>query len=213
MTKASLQNIARRCGVSHVTVSRILNGKEHLHKAERVDRVVAAAEEMGYRPNLLARSILLGRTQTVGFIYRAGGSGWTGDIQTGIHEELVAAGYLPITLSLKTRVPPLEQVNHLLDRRVDGVIIRPSAGMPTGEYLKTIKQRDLPVATLDMEEPETRDLDFVGTDDDLGGRLAAEHLLGLGHRHFGVLAFDLAAAAENHNNLHNPRRNEHFAAF
>ena len=136
MSKVSLQDVAKRCGVSHVTVSRILNGKDHLHKAETVERVLAVSKEMGYRPNLLAKSTLSGRTRTVGFLYRAGDGGWTSDIQTGIHEELVASNYFPITLSLKPGVPDLDQVHHLLDRRVDGVIIRPSYETPMAEYLE-----------------------------------------------------------------------------
>ena len=190
MSKVSLQDIAQRCGVSHVTVSRVLNGKDYLHKTETVERVLAAAKEMGYRPNVLAKSILSGRTRTVGFLYRAGDGGWTSDIQTGIHEELVASEYFPITLSLKPGVPDLDQVYHLLDRRVDGVIIRPSYETPMAEYLDAIRKHGIPIVTLDTEVPETQDLDFVGTDDELGGRLAAEHLLELGHRCFGVLTFE-----------------------
>ncbi|MCX7011333.1 MAG: LacI family DNA-binding transcriptional regulator [Candidatus Sumerlaeota bacterium] len=194
MTRVGVRQIAEKCGVSPMTVSRVLNGKTGLHRRETVARVVRTARELGYRPNLLARSMQSGRTRTIGFLHQAGAGAWTAELQLGVHDELVRRGYLPITLLLSRDTSVSEHVNHLLDRRVDGIVLRPLPTAPSVECLALMRRHDLPVVTIDTELPEAADYDFVGTDDDLGGRLAAKHLLGLRHRRFGALCYDEGGA-------------------
>lgn len=188
---SSLKEIARASGVSIASVSRILRGKDQC-AADTRERVHEAARLLRYRPNLLVQGIQTGQTRTIGCIlcFR---EEFGGRIAAGVHDELVAADYVPIFLWPSVREKPteptneLEQIHRLLDRRVDGVILRPNHDGVNDNYLREIWERGIPLVTVDRELEHTH-ADFVGTDDEAGGRLAAAQLLGLGHRVLGHVA-------------------------
>ena len=183
--KATHAEIARRANVSRTAVSFALNGTGRLDPVTR-QRILAIAEELGYRPNLLVRGIQTGRTQTVGVMIRAD-SEFFGKMLTGVQDALAEADYVSIAVSVVPSRSETEQIHRLIDRRVDGVILRPLTGDVSDEYLREVWDRDIPMVTVDTEVPQTQHVDFAGTDDALGGRLAAEHLVGLGHRRLGML--------------------------
>lgn len=187
MARSGILKIAERCGVSHMTVSRILTGKADLHSPKTVALVRKVADEMGYRPNLVAQSMQTGHTRMIGVVLRSSHGSWFSDIQCGIHDRLVERGYLPLTLEMSgDREQNAKRLNHMLDRRVEGLILWYGGEDVLEESLRA----KLPVVTIDTPPPETAQLDFVGTDDTLGGRLAAEHLLDLGHRRVAAIAFE-----------------------
>jgi LacI family transcriptional regulator len=82
----------------------------------------------------------------------------------------------------------LEQIHRLVDRRVDGVILWPPFASLFQEHVQEFVSRNLPVVTIDHELPPEYGADFVGSDEHCGGKMAAEHLYGLGHRRFAHLA-------------------------
>ena len=106
-------------------------------------------------------------------------------IAKGVHDELVAADFVPIQLwtnpRTHTKEAELEQIHRLIDRRVDGMIIFPIDVSVPDVHFQEIWQREIPLVTVDRET--TTHADHVGTDEESGGRIAAEHLLSLGHRH------------------------------
>ena len=188
MARSGIMKIAGRCGVSHMTVSRILSGKAELHSAKTVERVRKAAAEMGYRPNLVAQSMQTGHTRMIGVILRASHGSWFSDLQCGIHDHLVARGYLPITLEMSSDAERnAELLQHMLGRRVEGLVLWHFSDTVMEESLLA----DLPVVMIDTPDPRGESFDFVGTDDVLGGRLAADHLLELGHRHAATVSFEM----------------------
>ncbi len=73
-------------------------------------------------------------------------------------------------------------IHQLIDRRVDGVILRPSCEAFERSYFEEIWEREIPLILVDREMSKVS-TDFVGTDDEAGGRAAAQHLIELGHRH------------------------------
>lgn len=185
MARVGMAEIAERCGVSSMTVSRVLAGKSELHKDETVDLVQEVARQMGYSPNLVAKSMQSGRTGMIGVILRPSHGSWFSDLQCGIHDHLLARGFLPLTLAMTDDAGRNDAMLHeMLGRRVEGLVV----WLPHDEVLEECRRSRLPVVMVDTTHPRAASFDFVGTDDRAGGRLAAEHLIELGHRHTAVIA-------------------------
>ena len=180
--RVSQQDIAREANVSRVTVSLVLAGKDQTSEETR-KRVLEAAKRLRYRPNLLVQGMQTGRTGAIGVIMPA--SMWFhGVIAKGVHDELIDGDFVPVQLwttpRAHTKELELEQIHRLVDRRVDGMIIFPIDVSVPDVHFQEIWQREIPLVTVDRET--TTHADHVGTDEELGGRLAAEHLLSLGHK-------------------------------
>jgi LacI family transcriptional regulator len=180
----TIREVAARAGVSIGTASKALNGQGKLRPETR-ERVAAAASDLGFAPNLIARGLLGGRTYTVGLITSDSFGRFSIPVMLGA-EDALAAGRISVFMC-DTRDDPARErryVETLLARRVDGLIVagrriepRPSIGTALG----------IPVVyamtqSLDTDEPS------VIPDDYGGGRLAAEHLLAGGRRHLGHVA-------------------------
>jgi len=185
LSAASLRSIAEMAGVSAMTVSRALNGNDNVAAATRA-RVLRAARQVKYRPNRLAKAVLRGRSGTVGVMISPL-KPFQSRVVHGIHDTLVMRGSLPILHfhdvgpEADRDAAELDYIHRLLDQRVDGLIFWPSDETVSDVYLEEVWQRSVPLVAVDRHLPRTR-ADFSGTDDVAGGRLAAEHLLGLGHR-------------------------------
>jgi LacI family transcriptional regulator len=189
----SLRQIAEASGVSISTASRALLRQSNV-RAETRKRVLAAADRFKYRPNLLVRGMQTGRTHTVGVMLRVTDP-FYGQIYAGIHDALLAVDHVPILVwsgrdpqqARRGGVTELDQIHRLVDRRVDGVILVPVVDAASDDYLHEVWDRKIPLVAIDRELPESQ-ANFVGCDDRAIGQMAAEHLLGLGHRRLGHLA-------------------------
>ncbi len=187
--RVSQQDIAREANVSRVTVSLVLSGKDQTSDETR-KRVLEAAKRLRYRPNLLVQGMQTGRTGAIGVIMPVS-MHFHGQIAKGIHDELIEEDFVPVQLYTSPRTHTkeleLEQIHRLVDRRVDGMIIFPIDVSVPDVHFQEIWQREIPLVTVDRET--TTHADHVGTDEETGGRLAAEHLLSLGHKHASHLTF------------------------
>ncbi len=163
--------------------------------AVRRERIIAVAERLGYRPNLVARAMQTGRSHLIGVAVPPIGD-FGSRMVCGIHEVLVATGHLPLlhwrapdhsAAADQVRSAELAVVNALLDRRVDGVILFPADDWVLDLHFRELHRRGVPLVTVDRLLHQVA-ADFAGTDDRLGARLAAEHVLALGHRHVAQLA-------------------------
>jgi len=193
-SSSSLKTIAREAGLAEGTVSRIIKGTDQCSEATRA-RVMKIATKHKYRPNMLVRGMQTGRTKNVGVMlpmYQE----YFGNILSGIHRELAANDHVPIVLwsygemmeSIDQQEDAeLQQIFRLLDRRVDGIILWPTDDRMSDKHYKEILDRKLPLITVDRELDDAH-ADFVGIDDEAMGRIAAEHLLELGHRDVGHIA-------------------------
>jgi LacI family transcriptional regulator len=195
--RSSLKQIADELGVSMMTVSRALNGGGRI-SAETRERVLEVAKRLKYRPNRLVHAIKQGRSRTVGVMVPIATS-FSATVVRGIHDTLSEQGYLPI-LHFHGEGPQaerdeaeLEYIHRLLDHRVDGIIFWPSDETVPQMYLKEVWERGLPLVAVDRHLPRTN-ADFSGTDDEAGGRIAAEHLLALGHRRLAHIAGEQAVS-------------------
>lgn len=191
----TIRDVARRAGVSTATVSRVISGSAAARPATR-ERVLAAAETLDYRPSAVARSLKLRTTRTLGLLVT--------DIENPYFPEIVRAvedaaleRELAVLLCNGADDPGREEtyLDLLLHRRVDGIIIA-SSGLQErhGDWLA---RRSVPIVLVNWAASDLP-LPAILGDNRAGGRLAAEHLLALGHRQIGHLSAPTrnAAAAE-----------------
>lgn len=181
----AMKDIAERVGVSRTAVSYALSGTGRLDDETR-ERIKQVALEMGYRPNLAASSMQTGKTRTVGVIVSMRDP-FFARVLEGIHDALALQNYMPLLLAPSQREPLLDQVHRLIDRRVDGVILRPPNDLDADVWREEVEKWHIPLVTVDAPLPTAPHVDFVGTNDREGGALVARHLLDLGHRRFGML--------------------------
>lgn len=176
--RPSMHDVARLAGVSHQTVSRVLNAHPNVSSRTR-ERVLDAMRELSYRPNAFARGLVTARSQRIGVL--SFDSRFYGPSSTlhAIERAARAAGFGVAVAGMSDHAgyDVEEGIETLTAQGVDGIIvIAPSAaatraisGLPEG----------IPVVAL---EAEYRDQPVVAIDQRLGARLATEHLLDLGHR-------------------------------
>lgn len=182
-------DVARAAGVSQTTVSRIVNGHPGVSERARA-KVQAAIEQLGYRPNLSARSLVTSRTQTIGVVLGDLTNSYYAELLHTISRELNDAGYR--TLMLSDRAGSAEDLAAMLwEANVDGVILTTTLLSPVDEG--RIVSLGKPAVT--MGPDAAADTDAIFPDNLDGGRIAAAHLLTLGHHRIGVIAGPLGAAS------------------
>ncbi|HUZ21234.1 MAG TPA: LacI family DNA-binding transcriptional regulator [Acidimicrobiales bacterium] len=174
-----MTDVAKLAGVSHQTVSRVLNGHPSVRPTTRV-RVLAAIDQLGYRPNLAARALVTGRSRTLGLVTLD--TTLFGPVATlyGIERAARETGYFVSVVSLRSidRLPVQEAIARLAEQSVEGVIV--IAPLTSAKAALADLPTDLPVVVVEGD-PET-DLGVVTVDQRGGARAATEHLLSLGHR-------------------------------
>lgn len=183
----TLEQVAELAGVSPSTVSRILNGTAAVSQAKK-DAVQAAIQELGFRPNPVARGLAGGRTLTIGVVTQIISSPFYGEALLGIERELERAGYVPIFVSGNWHEDDERKaIDALLSRRVDGIIVL--AGRLSDEMLLKLTA-GLPTVVVgrQIEGPQLYSFAF---DNRQGARLATQHLIEQGHRRIAFIAGDL----------------------
>ncbi|WP_308491879.1 LacI family DNA-binding transcriptional regulator [Microbacterium terrisoli] len=175
----SINDVAREAGVSAQTVSRVANGKDVVRPATR-ERVIAAMQTLGYRPNSAARALKSGRYRTIGVIMFTLSS--YGNMRTleAIATEAAAAGYALtlIPLDAATQASVSGAFAQLSEQAVDGIVIVIEAHLLHQAEIEL--PSGLPVVVVDAGAQARRPV--VDTDQAQGARLATEHLLDLGHQ-------------------------------
>src|SRR4051794_7819764 len=173
-------DVARKAGVSQATVSLVLSGNPRARVAPATrERVMEAAETLGYRPNILARGLVRGRSYAIGVVVPDLTNPFYLDVVTGAQRVAAEAGYA-VPPGDARESTPARHLEALRARQVDGVIID-GVGAAT---LPHDSLSDLKVVVVD--EPSER-WPGIASDALAAGRLAAEHLLGLGHRRLAFI--------------------------
>ncbi len=181
----TLKQVAKEAGVSIQTVSRVVNERPDVAPETR-ERVLAIIERMGYRPNVLARSLIRRRSHTLGVV--TAGLMYTGPSRTlnGVASQAQRMNY---TLLLK-ELPDFggytiqSLLDDLLARQVDGIIWAiAEVGGNREEFVSQLSYLPVPVVFLTMAPREGWHI--VAIDNEAGGRMATEHLLAQGHRRIG----------------------------
>jgi LacI family transcriptional regulator len=181
----TLAQIARRAGVHVSTVSRSLAANSTGVGSSTVARVRAIAAEMGYFRDPAATTLRTGRSGVLGILMPRLTDYVLARIFEGADEAAHGVGYTTVVAS--TNDDPglrIERLDNLLARRVEGLIIG-DARLDGDELVKSLDRRGVPYVLVNRR---LRGHLSVTTDDVLGGQLAGEHMLELGHTAMGVVA-------------------------
>lgn len=190
-TVVGIDDVARRAGVSTATVSRALSGRGPVSDATR-ERVRAAAVELGYVVSAAASTLATGRTRAIGVVVPFLDRWFFSTVLAGISDALVRQGYDITLYSVSADADERRRVfdDHLRRRRIDGVLT--IALDLDAEESALLRGLGIPIVAIAGPTPLLTTL----TVDDLAvGRLATEHLLGLGHRRIAHIGADATTDA------------------
>ncbi|MBG0829793.1 LacI family DNA-binding transcriptional regulator [Planomonospora sp. ID67723] len=173
-----MADVARVAGVSHQTVSRVLNDHPNVRDETRT-RVLAAIDQLGYRRNLVARALVTRHSRTLGVVSFDTTLYGPASTVYGIEQAARAAGYFVSIVSLRTidRAGVRDALGYLAEQGVDGIVV------VAPQRSAALALADLPVGipVVAVEGDHDGDVSVVSVDQVEGARLATEHLLGLGH--------------------------------
>jgi len=184
--RATITDVARVAGVSTATAGRVLGGYGYSSEETKA-QVMKAARQLGYRPNALARSLITGRTRTLGVV--------AGDIQNpfyasvlrGISNVAEAHGFgLLITNSDENQSNEIQSTELLFQKQVDGLIVTPS-DTRKARHLHGLVSAGVPLVLLDRAVGGLL-VDRVASHNIEAAENAVLHLIAAGHRRIGILA-------------------------
>jgi DNA-binding LacI/PurR family transcriptional regulator len=184
--RPTIYDVARVAGVSKSLVSLVLQGSSRVGDASRA-AVEAAIAELDYRPSSAAAQLAAGATKLVGVLIDDYTNLWFVDLVHGLQDVLALEGYRLTVVDVATTRGD-HPVEELLSLRVDGMIV----AMDVPDALHAGVSPPMVVAGTRERIPEGAS--SVANDDAHGARLAAEHLLALGHRRIGHVSADGGAA-------------------
>ena len=178
--RITTHDVAKRAGVSQPTVSLVLSKNARARVSpETRERVLLAARELGYVPNVVARSLVRSRSYAIGVIVPDLRNPFFAEVVSGAERVASEAGYA--VLLCETREIPRDlHIRALIERQVDGIMV---------DAIGAASLPDTLIAGVNLvliDEPPDR-WPGVASDAIGAGRLAAEHLLSLGHRRFGFI--------------------------
>ncbi|GAB2838196.1 LacI family DNA-binding transcriptional regulator [Streptomyces deserti] len=182
---ATMADVARSAGVSVATVSHVLNGTRPVLPHTR-QAVLDAVEELGYTPNTLARSLVTSRTRSIGLAVSAISNPYFTEILQGVEASALEHGYSLLIADPHDDPGHERKVVQLLhERRVDGMVVAPSAD--PRELLAYLGRHQVPAVFLDrlVEAPG---FDQVVTENAAPTAELVTHLAGLGHRRIALVA-------------------------
>ncbi len=181
----SMAQVAAVAGVSHQTVSRVLNDASLVKEETRL-RVLAAIEELGYRRNYAARILATNRSRRIGMVTAHLGLHGPSMIALGVQEAARAEGYDVALVGLPEFSAELldNAVDRLSDQAVEAVVV----AVAHREAAELVRRLQLPVPILTVQGVEAGTPLAAGIDQAAGAELAVGHLLDLGHRHVAHVA-------------------------
>ena len=177
--KPVMADVARLAGVSHQTVSRVINGSSSIRPATK-ERVEQAISELGYRPNTAARALVTRRSGIIGIIGTNDALYGPSSIQRSVEEAARAAGYFSsmVPLADLTREALRDSLDHLARQSVEAIVM-----IAAQEDALAVAHAADPGVPLIVVEGDLSGRGLsVGVDQIDGARQATQHLIDLGHR-------------------------------
>src|SRR6266540_3003288 len=182
---ATIREVAESAGVSYATVSHVINNTRVVSQETR-ERVLAAMKSLNYHPNALARSLRQGKTNTIGLVLPDSANPFFAEISRGIEDEAFKKGYSVFLCNTELDTQrELFYVDVLSKNQVGGIIF--VAAGDQADSLDFLLRQNMPVVMIDRDLPNV-EVDAVLTDHQLGGFLATQHLIELGHKRIACIA-------------------------
>jgi LacI family transcriptional regulator len=183
--RVTIEDVARAAGVSRQTVSRAINNRGEISPETRA-RVLSIAEEMGYRPSGIARGLATQRTRTIGLVVPDNANPFFSEVARGAEHVAYAEGYNVFLCNTdEDQQRERAVLQSLEEKRVDGLVLC-SSRLPEDELRAIVAHH--PAVVLVNRRLGSDDVGMVLIDDEMGGRMATQHLLQAGHRAVGFLA-------------------------
>jgi len=182
---ATIYEVSKLAGVSLATVSRVVNGTAKVREATR-EKVEAAMKELGYRPNSVAQSLASNRSNSIGIVVAELGGPFYGELLSRIETEfrgvgkhvIIAAGHSDAELER-------DSIEFLRSRNCDALILHVES--VSDEYLIELAESGCAFVLINRSVPALADR-CINLDNRLGGYLATQHMLSLGHRDIAYVA-------------------------
>lgn len=184
--RVGIRDVAAAAGVGISTVSRVLSGSADV-RPELRERVLAAAAELGYQPDILAQSLRRGATRSVGFIADDLSNHVIADIATGAERTLREHGYSLLVMNSELQ-PDLDahNIRVLQARRVDALMMCPvEENHP--ETVAALQSLTIPLCIVEGDQPPEVRASYVHSEHADGVLQALRHLVSLGHRRIALL--------------------------
>ncbi|MFB2555413.1 LacI family DNA-binding transcriptional regulator [Herbiconiux liangxiaofengii] len=182
---ASVFDVAKAAGVSHQTVSRVLNDHPSLRPATR-QKVLDAMHELNYRPNRAARALVTSRSRIIGILSTSSGEYGPASSTAAVETAARARGY-SVSIANADGLDQAsidEALNHLVDLSAEGLVVV----APQRQVLQTLSQLSFTIPYVTLQTLSAVDGAELALDQVEGARVATAHLAGLGHRRIGHLA-------------------------
>ncbi|MFY1669727.1 LacI family DNA-binding transcriptional regulator [Plantactinospora sp. WMMB334] len=179
--QVTIYEVAQRVGVSIATVSRALRGTDYVAPETR-RRVLAAVEELQFRPSRLGQSLAEGRHAANGIVFPDLAGPYYSEVVLGYEEVAAELGNSVLILATHGRPDPARKVLELA-RRVDGMVVM--GRTVTDEIVGQVAETGVP--TVLLARAAVGGLDTITADNDTGARRLVTHLLGHGYRHLAYL--------------------------
>lgn len=173
----SMHDVAKVAGVSHQTVSRVINGSASLRPETR-DRVTAAIKELGYRRNMAARALVTGRTHAIGVLTPGEPNfGKMSSVQA-VEQATREAGYFPLVTSTSSESDAIrEALNFMMDRSIEALVVV----APHDSVLKQLEILDARLPVITLQTGGYDENHAVAIDQVAGVRKVIEYLRSMGH--------------------------------
>jgi LacI family transcriptional regulator len=182
---STIRDVAKQAGVAPITVSRVVNNSGYVSEKTRAC-VEAAIADLGYVPNVLARSLRSRRTNTLALILTDISNPFWTTVSRGVEDVASDAGFNVILCNTdESEIEQDKYLHVLLQKQVDGVLLVPARSAV--ESIQFVKSQDTPVVVLDRLIPDAQ-ADTVRCDSEEGGYQLTHLLLSLGHRRIAVLS-------------------------
>ncbi|HEY5979612.1 MAG TPA: LacI family DNA-binding transcriptional regulator [Microlunatus sp.] len=182
-----MHDVARMAGVSHQTVSRVLNDHPSVRPETR-ERVQSAIAELGYRRNPIARALVTRRTHTIGVLAPASNLFGPASLVIAVEQAARSHGWYVSLASLSDFDPPsvATAIDHFLGQQVDGLVV--VAPVPSAVEACSDAALGVPTVMVATDTQPAAGFDVVAIDQERGARAAVRHLLDLGHPSVAHLA-------------------------
>ena len=176
----TLHEVARRAGVSAMTVSRVVNGRDRVHSETR-QRVEEAIQALDYVPNRIARGLISQKTQTIGIIVPDIVNPFFAPVVRGAESAARKAGYRVLLCNSEGDLRlEREYIEDLVAHRVEGLLLAPASDRSRSSILSLLRG-GFPLVLIDRALPDA-DCDLIVSDNAQGARRLIEHLIAIGHR-------------------------------
>lgn len=188
MPQIKIGDVARAAGVSNSTVSRVLKGQKKHMRPETRERVLRAIEELGYRPNQVARGLVTGQTHTIGVVIPDVSNPFFGPAIKGCEDILFENGYSIFLCNTNENVDREKYyLDLLVSRSVDALAVWGSRVL--SDELEALVGDNIPLVTVELShEPSSPNHICINIDNEDGAKAATQHLIEQGYRRIAHLS-------------------------